>query len=154
MRNRSTLWPRPVTYVVALALGTLAGCGSDELNSPTAVRMRGLANLYLDCAVPKNGKGPANEQEFKKHIRGLPEFVITGNKLDPKALDAAFVSERDQEPIVLRYGLTIKQISATSAPLIAHEKTGKNGKRLVAFANGKVDLVTEAQLQELTENKP
>jgi hypothetical protein len=142
-----------VTWLLLLALAA-AGCGSDELNSPTAVKMRGLANLYLDCAVPKNGKGPANEQELKKHIRGLPSFILESNGVDPNALDALFVSERDGEPFVVSYGLSITGISGTSAPVVVHEKTGKNGKRLVAFANTKVELVDEARLQELTSAKP
>jgi hypothetical protein len=154
MQDRMNSRLRPVAWLFLLALSALPGCGADELNSPTAVRLRGLANLYLDCAVPKNGKGPTSEQEFKKHVRSLPDFISKENGVDPKSIDASFVSERDQEPIVIRYGLTIKQISGTSAPLIAHEKTGKNGKRLVAFANGKVALVDEAQLQNLMSDKP
>ena len=86
---------------------------------------------------------------------GSPDFVVRPNHVDPDALDAAFVSERDQEPLVVLYGLTITQITATSAPLLVHEKTGKNGKRLVAFANGKAELADEARLQELlAANKP
>jgi hypothetical protein len=149
---RRTSWPASgLVVLVALAA---PGCGSDELNSPTAVRLRGLANLYLDCAVSRNGKGPANEQAFKKHIRGLPEFVVRPSGVDPDDVDAAFVSERDQEPIVVLYGITISQISATAGPLVAHEKHGKNGKRLVAFANAKVEHVDEARFQELVSTKP
>jgi hypothetical protein len=145
---------RPMAWLCVLALGAASGCGSDELNSPTAAKLRGLGNLYLEAAVIKNGKGPASEQEFKKHLRSLPDFIITENGLDPTAIDASLVSERDQEPIVIRYGLMIKQISAKSAPLVAHEKTGKKGKRLVGFANGTVELVDEARFQELTSATP
>src|SRR5262245_58654208 len=153
MRNRTNFRLLPMIWLVLLALGAGAGCGSDELNSPTAVRLRGLANLYLDCAVAKNGKGPANEQEFKKHLRSLPDFVVQMNGLDPGALDAAFVSERDNEPLVIAYGVSISGMSGTSAPMVAHEKTGKNGKRLVAFANAKVELADEARIKELTAAK-
>jgi hypothetical protein len=145
---RQTLAP------VLLALVTFAGCGSDELSSPTAARLRGVAALYMDCAVARNGKGPASEQEFKKHLRRLPDHVLSSNGMDPKALDVAFVSLRDQEPFVVLYGLKITKISGTSAPLVVHEKTGKNGKRLVALANGKVDHVDEARLKELMAEKP
>jgi hypothetical protein len=136
------------------ALPTALGCASDELSSETAARLRGLAALYLDCAVARNGKGPANEQEFKKHLRSLRDDVLSSNGVDPKAIDTAFVSGRDQEPFVILYGLKITKISGTSAPLVAHEKTGKNGKRLVAFANAKVDHVDDARLQELKSAGP
>jgi len=150
MRNRINIRLPLTVWPLVLALVAVTGCGgSDEVNSPTAVKLRGLANLYLDCAVPKNGRGPANEQELKKHLRGLPDFILESNSVDPAAIDALFVSERDQQPFVVRYGLAITAISATSAPLVAHEKTGKNGRRLVVFANTKVELVDEARLQEL-----
>jgi hypothetical protein len=148
MRNKLS-----VAWLGLLALGAIPGCGSDELNSPTAVRLRGLAALYMDCAVSKNGKGPASEQEFKKHLRSLPDHVLSANGCDPKGIDAVFVSPRDQEPFVVQYGITITRISATSAPLVAYEKSARNGKRLVAFANGKAEHVDEARLQELLAGK-
>jgi hypothetical protein len=141
-------------WLCLLPLTAVWGCGSDELSSPTAARLRGLATLYMDCAVARNGKGPASEQDFKKHLKNLPDHVLSSNGLDPRATDAAFVSLRDEEPFVVLYGITITRISATSAPLVAHEKTGRNGKRLVAFANGKVDHVDEARLQELKSDRP
>jgi hypothetical protein len=141
-------------WLSGAALILLAGCGPDELKSPTALRMKGLAALYMDAAVAGNGRGPASEQEFKKHLRSLPDHVLGSNGMDSKAMDASFVSERDSEPLVVRYGLKITKISGTSAPLVVHEKTGKGGRRLVAFANGKLDLVDESQLQSLLAEKP
>jgi hypothetical protein len=149
-----TLPLQPATGLLLLLLLLVPGCGSDELASPTAKRLTGLAKLYLDCAVAKNGKGPANEQEFKKHIRSLPSFVVEMNEVDPNAIDTVFVSERDKEPFVVRYGISISGISGTSAPLVAHEKTGKNGKRLVVYANAKVEQLNDAQFQDLTSAKP
>jgi hypothetical protein len=139
--------------VAAVTAFALAGCGSNDLESPTAAKLRALANFYLDYAVAKNGGGPANEQVLKKHMRGLPDFILQSNGVDPAAIDAVFSSERDREPFVVVYGTMITRISGTSAPLVAHEKTGKNGKRLVVYANAKVDLVDEARLQELSARK-
>jgi hypothetical protein len=146
MRSRSR---RTLCWVV-LGLIVTPGCGSDEVNSPTAVKLRGLANLYLDYAVARNGQGPAGEQAFRKHIRGMPDFVVKNNGLDPDSLDSAFVSQRDQEPFVVRYGTRITDLRGDSRQVIAHEKSGKNGKRLVVYASTRVDLVDEARLQELT----
>jgi hypothetical protein len=149
MQNKMRGRGRQALGLVLLVMSVLPGCGSNELESPTAARLRGLGTLYLDYAVGKNGKGPAGEQEFKKHLRSVPGFVLEMNGVDPNALDAVFVSERDGEPFVILYGVSISGISGTSAPLIAHEKTGKNGKRLVVFANAKVEHVDEARLQHL-----
>ncbi|MCI0459516.1 MAG: hypothetical protein L0Z62_21410 [Gemmataceae bacterium] len=150
MRNQLSPW---VICLGLLVLSAVPGCSSDELNSPTAARLRGLAALYLDCVVAKNGKGPASEQEFKKHLHTLPDHVLNSHGLDLKDIDSAFVSPRDQEPFVIRYGITITRISGTSAPLVAHEKSARGGKRLVALANGKVEHVDEARLQELLAGK-
>jgi hypothetical protein len=149
MRRKRNILLRPGTWLVLLALLAAPGCGSNELESPTAIRLGKLAGFYLDCAVAKNGKGPANEKALKGHIRSIPGFSLQASGVDPAAIDSLFVSDRDQEPFVVLYGLTIAQVSGTKAPLVAHEKTGKNGKRLVGFANAKVELVDEARLQEL-----
>jgi hypothetical protein len=143
-----------VAWLGLLALGAVPGCGSDELNSPTAVRLRGLASLYMDYAASRTGKGPATEGEFKKHLRTLPDHVLNANGCDPNKIDEVFVSPRDQEPFVVRYGIKITRISGTEAPLVAHEKSARNGKLLVAFANGKVEHVDEARLQELKAANP
>jgi hypothetical protein len=151
MRTRLPL----AAWLLLLVLMAAPGCGgSDELNSPTAARLRGLATMYLDYAVAKKGKGPASEQELKKHIRNQPDVVLQTNGVDPAALDALFVSARDGEPFVVLYGVSISGISGKSGPLVAYEKTGKKGKFLVVYANVKVELVDEARLQELKAANP
>src|SRR5262249_15901812 len=131
-----------------------AGCGSDELNSSTAAKLKALATLYLDYAVAKRGQGPRSEQVLKNHMRSLPDFVLQMNGGGPEGIDAVFVSHRDQEPFAVLYGVTISGLSGTSAPLLAYEKTGKKGKRLVVFANTKVAHVDESQLPGLMSSKP
>ena len=154
MGSRMITRPRPAAWPLALALAAAAGCGSDARKSPTPGKLKALGNFYLEYAASNRNKGPANEQAFKRHLRGAPDFVLKNAGLDPGAIDAAFVSDRDQEPFVILYGIQISQISGTSGPLIAYEKTGKNGKRLVGFANGKAELVDDARLEELKSARP
>ena len=154
MRNSMRKRLRPPCWLLWVTLSAVSGCGSsDDLSSPTAVRMRALANFYLDYAIPKNGKGPGGEQVFKEHIRSLPDFLLRQNGVEPDEIEAMFVSERDHEPLVINYGLTITRISGKSGVPVAHEKTGKNGKRLVVLSNCKVELADEARLQELMAEK-
>jgi hypothetical protein len=151
MSSRDCSLGRAASWIVLLALA--GGCGSDSaLSSPTAQRMSGLANAYLDHIVGANGP-PANEAAFKKHMLGLRPSVQYDFKIDPNNIDASFVSERDKEPLVVMYGQAPGKISGDSKKVIAHEKTGKNGKRLVVFASTKVDLVDEAELQQLKSAK-
>lgn len=142
-----------IPAVVAAALGA-AGCGEDEaLSSTTAAKLRGLARVYLDYSVPKNGAGPADQATLSKHIKKLPEHVLAANGVDPELGDGLFVSDRDGQPFVVRYGQSIGMISGTSTQVIAHEQTGVRGKKLVTFVSGKVELADDARLQELLAPK-
>ena len=132
---------------------SVAGCGnSDDLSSPAANRLRTLATVYLDYAVAK-GTGPANEQQLHKHVQSVPGFLLEAGGVNPKAGSAAFVSERDGEQFVVRYGVGISQAEGDEAPIIAYEKTGKDGTRFVAFANGKVDCIDDIAAMELMHEK-
>jgi hypothetical protein len=147
----------PTTRVALLALLTLSGsgCGSDALSSPTAKNLRHLANLYLSYADSKgHGQGPRREEDFKAYVHRLPEFLLRNSGVDPKSVDALFVSERDQQPVVVVYGVGVKGITPTMAPLVAYEQSGKRGKRLVVYANTKVEEVDDARLRQLTAAGP
>src|SRR5947199_4453090 len=117
---RTVVTPR--SWLLLPVVVAVLGCGADERNSPTALKLKALANFYLDYAVAQRGQGPANEQAFKKHIRSVPDFQLKANGLDPAQLDATFVSDRDQEPFVVAYGTPIARISGYSTPAIAQEK--------------------------------
>jgi hypothetical protein len=139
---------------LAIGLFLFAGCGGDDaLNSPAAKKLRGLGDVYLDFAVAKNGGGPANEQQLKKHMRSMPDFVLQDKGIDPKNIDEVFSSERDQQPFVVLYGTSVTEFSGNSKQVLAHETSGKNGKRLVVFASTKVDHVDEAELERLKKAK-
>lgn len=138
--------------LLALLILFIAGCSDNALNSPTALKMKGLANAYLDHVVGANGP-PTDEATFKKHLKGLRASVQYDYKIDPENIDASFVSQRDNEPLVVLYGKGVGKISGDSKHVIAHEKTGKNGKRLVVFASTKVDIVNEAELERLKSAK-
>jgi hypothetical protein len=125
------------------------GCGVDELATPSAARLKGLATCYVDYAVAKGGVGPADEKTLKKHMRSMQGFQLEMSGLDPENIEAAFVSDRDQEPFVIFYGQTVS-FGLPNPRLLAHEKTGKNGKRLAALVDGNVELIDEGRFKELT----
>jgi hypothetical protein len=141
----------PAAWCLLLAF-TACGCSDDALTSPTALKMKGLANAYLDHFVGV-GDAPADEQALKKHMRGLRPSVQYDCNIDPDNIDASFVSQRDNEPLVVIYGQGVGSISGDSKQVIAHEKSGKNGKRLVVFVSTKVDHVNEAELERLKSAK-
>ncbi len=153
MSHRSPLRGTLSVVCFALVLACLAGCGRDNaLDSPTAHRMNGLANAYLDHVVGANGS-PNDEVALKKHMKGLRGSVQYDYKIDPNNIDASFKSDRDNEPLVVIYGKGIGKISGESKKVIAHEKTGKNGKKLVVFASTKVAIVNDSELEQLKTAK-
>jgi hypothetical protein len=157
MRNGTEGPSRPTIRLTLLALLAVSGsgCGSDALSSPTAKSLRNLANLYLTYADSKgHGRGPGREEDFKAYLHGLPDFLLRNSGVDPKSVDALFVSERDRQPVVVVYGVSVKGITPTKAPLVAYEQSGRRGKRLVVYANTKVEEVEEARLRELTSAGP
>src|SRR5947207_15917680 len=108
-------------------LAIVLGCsGSDTLNSPTAARLKKLSTMYLDYAVARNGGGPASEDVLKKHIRNSDGRTLQANGIDKNEIDSLFISERDQQPFVVIYGIGIRQISGNSKTVVAYEKTGQN----------------------------
>ena len=112
-----------------------------------------LAMLLVNPNMPELAGQPEAAQQTAHALGWQLQVVEARNAND---IDAAFVSSRDGAPFVIIYGVEITKISisGTSDQLIGHEVTGKNGKRLVVFANAQVDLVDEAQLQHLLKPNP
>jgi hypothetical protein len=114
------------SFLAAALIGTALiptpGCGSDDLDSSTAVKLRAVGNMYLDYVVMKNGAGPDTEARFKAHVGSKPDQVLQPAGIDRNDLNGLFVSDRDGEPFVVRYGLKVTGVSGTDAPLIAHSE--------------------------------
>jgi hypothetical protein len=130
-----------------------AGCGESELSSPSANRLRALTAVYLDFAAAK-GTGPTSEQQLRNHVENVPGFLLDAAGVASDVGRTGFVSERDGESFVIRYGIGVSQAPGNEAPVIAYEKTGKDGKRFVAFANGDVSCMDEVAAKELMHEKP
>jgi hypothetical protein len=141
-----------------LALLGLAGLGSagcaDATKSPTAVKLRTLADFYGGYAVQNKGRGPAGEAEFKKYIAGRHAYELQAKNVDAGNLDALFVSDRDQQPFVVLYGTELSVSGGGKAPLLAYEQAGSGGRRLVVFTTTKVEEVGEPALEQLRPRGP
>jgi hypothetical protein len=128
-------------------LAAAAGCNeSAELSSPAARRLHVLATVYLDYAAAK-GTGPANQRQLEAHFQNAPPFLFSAEGLSAKHRDTIFTSPRDGKPFLITYGERFA--FSDDAPIIACEQVGKDGLRLAAFANGKIDLADESAVQDL-----
>jgi hypothetical protein len=130
----------------ALALGAacaaLPGCGGGNTVPPAVDHLRHLARYYGMYQSRHQGRTPPDEKEFKDFIR----------KVDPGAkVEEIFTSPRDHEAYVVRY----KQQKLAppdptkGAAIIAYEKTGVDGKHMVARSTTEVDEIDAAKLKEL-----
>jgi hypothetical protein len=128
-------------YLAFLAsIAFSAGCGSGvqqlDQSDPSRIRMQSLAVLYASYLNHNGGKLPASETELKKYILATGKSYLAERGLTK--IDDLFVSQRDGQPLEVSYGAHKLVRGFTADPIVAHEKTGINGKRLVAFPSGAV----------------
>jgi hypothetical protein len=97
--------------------------------------------MYGRYRAAHRGTPPPDEAALKKFISGLSPTEQSGLGIDPANLEKMFTSPRDGQPYVVLY--------KSSGAVIAYEQVGKNGKRLVAYPDTKVEEVDEARLKEL-----
>src|SRR5688500_11093204 len=111
------------------------GCGPTSKASGDAEisQIELLVSLY-QRAGRELGRYPKNEQELKQTI-GKMDLNLEAMKL--ASVDELYVSERDGEPLVIVFPPNAKGV-------IAYEKTGVDGTRLVAFSEGNVQEVDES----------
>jgi hypothetical protein len=132
--------------VLLLALAALAGCNSakrDAARQRQSSHLRTLVSVY-NFAASKQGHPPAGETEFKSFIDTSAKPMIDSLKLSsPNEL---FVSERDGQPFVVVYS---KRPPGMNPDVIAYEKTGVDGKRLVGYSLGMIEEVDEARFNQL-----
>jgi hypothetical protein len=141
---------------VALAAGAagLAGCTRDgtanavaAMNTSNAQR---LGNLYAAHQNFKGGQGPKTEAAFKDYVRGFDQTKLGMMGVDPNDVDGLFTSERDGRPFKVRYGVGGGRGSSDA---VVFEQTGVGGKKQVAFTDGKVLEVDDAEYKALWAGK-
>jgi hypothetical protein len=116
------------------------GCGpaSETPALPNTSHIQLLAGLY-NKAARDLGRYPKNEQELKQTIGKMD---VNLEAMELSSIDEVYLSERDGQPLVI-------VLPPTPTGVIAHEQTGVDGKRLVAFSLGNVQEVDESQFREL-----
>jgi hypothetical protein len=109
-----------------------------------AVHLKDLAVAYGRFIPRHRGQTPANEQEFREFVQQIREELPS----KPTDVNSLFVSPRDNQPYVIRYGIP-STMGGPQAPVIAYEQQGVGGKRYVANMLGAVEEVDEARFREL-----
>ena len=134
---------RCIAVVTWLSAFAALGCtGAPDVASPAVEKLRSISVAYLNFAAAR-GTGPENERQLRAYLARLPSFV---NRCNAATDGDPLVSNRDGQPFVIVYGQRLS--TASTAPAIAYEQHGKDGRRWVAFANGQIECVEIASRVE------
>ena len=127
--------------------GGMSGCESGTGNTETdaKTRLTKLLRLYQFFGAKNNSKGPANEQQLREFAAKLTPQELDEQMIGNE-LDTLFVSSRDMQPFVIKYGLVLRAGGETRA--VAWEATGEHGKRYVALSMGYVEEYDEEAFKE------
>jgi hypothetical protein len=130
--------------LLALLLGSLgaAGCGPSGTpvaeDDPTRRNLEAIGDAYVRT-TQKLGHPPrdTDKNDF------LTVLKMYG---DPAKLSR---SASDQQEFVIVWGVELRSMKAKgdAIPIVAFEKTGKDGKRYVLRGHGDVILMTDGQLR-------
>jgi hypothetical protein len=121
----------------------LTGCSQKIEPQPLPLAeavIRKLGSLYHDFGTTQHKK-PANMEELKTWAKKLPKTRLA--ELGIEDAEAIFVSPRDKEPYVL-----VRGGPAGPWQVIAHEKTGMDGKRYVVTAMGSALEIEDASFKQ------
>jgi hypothetical protein len=121
-------------------------CGTSGQSSSEAPHIKQVSELYRSYVAANRGQLPRDEASLKKYGKGLSPQLL--EVMGIKDVDAAFASPRDGQPYVVAYGT-----SKSMGVIIAHERTGAGGTRLVATREGAAQEVEEAEYQKLASEK-
>jgi hypothetical protein len=139
-----------VARLVLLPLLALVGCrqSAPPTPEPIAPNMGQITMLYMQYLRSHNGMGPRNAEDFKRFIRTDGAAEARRLEVDLSRPDELFTSPRDQQPIIINFGLRLGDTSQ-ALPIVAYEARGRDGKRMVAFMNGMIKEVDAQQAADL-----
>jgi hypothetical protein len=143
--------------VVTIAVGLCSGCWSSfdiesEVKNLNATNAQRLANLYQHFQRQHQGKGPRDKEVFETFISEVNPVLLSRIDVDPNSLEQLFVSERDGQPLVIRYGERGSD-RGPSVPIV-FEETGVDGKRMIGFTNNLgLEVEDEQEYQAFMDGK-
>ena len=142
-------WTWRSTFCLAIAAGILSGCGgSARQGEAQKGRMQAVVSMY-GMARTLQGRGPASEEQFKAFI--AEKGAKTMERVGVANADELLVSDRDNQPYVVIYG---KPPAGMNPDVVAFERNGVEGIRLVGLGIGYVQEADQAKFKELVPNPP
>lgn len=147
----SLRWLKGLALLLTVVV-LLPGCGNS--NDPKSMirdandsNVKRLATMYSFFHLKNNFKGPQNEEELRGFIEAQDPKRLSLADIDASKMDELFVSERDQQSFVIRYGVDTV-IRGPELPVV-FEAEGVDGMRQVGFCNGSMREVDSDEYDSL-----
>jgi len=118
--------------LLLLSFAVHIGCGKrDRIREVYSTNLKKLHGCYMLYLEEHGYKGPETEEEFKDYLKTNPTAIHLLKRIDvtPEIVDEIFISDRDGEPFIVRYG-----VKGVADHAVVLESVGLEGKRLVALA--------------------
>jgi hypothetical protein len=158
---------------VAVVLAAFAaGCGGSAVSTGTVTEaqtnLQSISVAYMKFIQKHNMTPPKSEDEFKTWVKSLPAKELEDMRIKDK--EKVFISPRDNQPYVIVPNVAMPGAGMGSSggsppakgeggpprnagtgkpPVVAYEKTGVGGKRMIAFLMGGGTMeVNDEQLKE------
>lgn len=121
--------------ITSLTVGAsfFSGCSAEKkLTEIYSTNIKKLHQCYVMYMEDNSYRGPKDEAMLKDYLKTNPTAIHMTARIEvtPDTVDDIFISERDGEPFVVRYGL-----KGIADHAIVLEAKGFEGKRLVALRN-------------------
>lgn len=102
--------------------------------------------MSLGIAYNRIGKAPKDEETFRKALGSAEPSTLS--RFHIHSPDELFVSPRDNQPFVIRYG-TPPGVPGSMKDILAYEQVGARGTRFVLYSDPYVDEVSAAKWKEI-----
>lgn len=111
--------------------------------------LKEVTRAYVSHLRAPPNRPPADEAEFKTILSQGGDAAL--RRAGVRTVDELLVSPRDSQPFVIGYGRDASRL--LDRGIVAHERTGVGGRRLVGYSLGYVDEVDGAELDSSVRQK-
>lgn len=127
------------------------GCGgaSVDVGGRAETVLTEVVRAYAAHVRSNRYQPPANEEEFKAALQKSGDGIL--KRAGVGTVDQLFISPRDSQPFVILYGKDAKRLLERG--VVAYERTGVSGRRLVGFDLGYVEDVDEQAFKRLLPDR-
>lgn len=123
------------TALAGFVIGACAlGCGSGETASPVTPSSKHLSAIGAAYAQATTAldRGPQSKDELMPYLQQEPDPDDPDKPVQNIDIDQVFRSPNDDQDYVILWGVDLREYPGRrQAPVIAYEKQGKDGKRVV-----------------------